>query len=551
MVRLLRRMQHAGGILVQCRSRRGSRTQSPPPIIGSASVAEPPGTSGASAALWVVVLVIVLVIASCSSRGQGQSIGNQDDGDTAGPAVGRDATNVEADGQVGLPVGDGSSSKAIDGEAEHQHGVGEAIVLRDPEAFDPSTYGEHLNYVLSSPYRNTNHDDSRFLETPSAELPIEELLGPRSDYLGNPGGNPEQSFPVAAGGQFRAGCEFSHFAYDDPLVFPDQPWASHLHMFFGNTHVNAFSTFATLQNSGSSTCNGQELNRTGYWAPALFDAQGNVRIPERVVVYYKGEGKARGNAIPFPDEAALIATENINDIDTAVGGARGKFSFVCSDNFSSPSEQMSNTIPVCNGRKFLDKYGVRDNPGVVLEMNVKFPICWNGQNPADWANNYGLPRVGNWYGANCDGEFSKNLVNLEYFINYRVGVDETTDGWYLSSDVDPKTYEITDSPGASVHADWWGGWHSDIAQRWIDNCVNYKTGAPSGCGFGYLTDGGPNGKAPFDGPALKYRPQYEGPQKVPAKDLWEQLCGEDVSGRPFTRAQEAAYCRPIEVSRHD
>ena len=34
--------------------------------------------------------------------------------------------------------------------------------------------------------------------------------------------------------------------------------------------------------------------------------------------------------------------------------------------------------------------------------------------------------------------------------------------------------------------------------------------------LGYLTDGGPNGSAPYDGPALRMRPQYEGPHKVSA-----------------------------------
>ena len=38
--------------------------------------------------------------------------------------------------------------------------------------------------------------------------------------------------------QFLVECAFSHAAQDDPIVFPDQPGMSHLHVFFGNTVVD-------------------------------------------------------------------------------------------------------------------------------------------------------------------------------------------------------------------------------------------------------------------------------------------------------------------------
>lgn len=138
-------------------------------------------------------------------------------------------------------------------------------------------------------------------------------------------------------------------------MYPGQPGKAHLHMFFGNTDVNAFSSYDTLINSGSSTCNGMELNRTGYWVPAMFDGNGNVRIPERVVVYYKGEGLSRGLSIPYPEGAAMIANQkgDVNTTNNGLGGADGKFSFVCSDQWSSPGPSDSNTIPDCDGSRFL------------------------------------------------------------------------------------------------------------------------------------------------------------------------------------------------------
>jgi hypothetical protein len=389
-------------------------------------------------------------------------------------------------------------------------------------------YRTNLDMIRGQSVRNRNHDGSPFRNTPSASLDPNRLYGPRSEYLGNPGGNPEQSFPVGNGGQFRTACEFSHFAYDDPLLYPNKPGAAHLHMFFGNTDVNAFSTYDTLINSGSSTCNGQELNRTGYWVPAIIDGSGNVRIPERIVVYYKGEGKARGASQVYPERAAMIVNDNYNAMSLGEGGSPGKYSFVCSDVYSTNGGAASNTMPNCQG-----------SGTAVLEMNVKFPGCWNGQNPADW-NNFYPARYG-YYSSDCVG--GTTLPNLEYFVNYRVEPGENTSSWFLSSDVDATSFGASKTTaGSTVHGDWWGGWHKATNQMWIDNCVNYKSNTASGCGFGYLSDGGPNNGSPYDGPALKMRPQYTGPAKVSASELMNQLCPSDR--RSYAKPEDAAYCAP-------
>lgn len=410
----------------------------------------------------------------------------------------------------------------------------------------PTTYSENLARIKGvTAYRNTNEDNSPYKATPSASLPLDQLYGPRTDYLNNPAGNPEQDFPTPEGGQNRTACEFSHFAYDDPLVYPNQPGKAHLHMFFGNTDTNAFTTYNTLLNTGGGTCNGMELNRTGYWVPAMFDGNGNVRIPERVVVYYKGEGLSRGLSIPYPDGAAMIAnqTGDVNTINNGLGGADGKFSFTCSDQWSSPGTPEGNTIPNCDGSKFLKEYGVTDEPHVVLEMNVKFPQCWSGANANDFRNSYSIPQAGSWYFSLCEGAFSKNLPNLEYFVNYRVEIGEDTSNWFLSSDVNSATFTKDKISGSTVHGDWWGGWNKTINQTWIDNCVNYvdPTGTPSGCGFGYLTNGGPDGNNPLPGPALKYRKQYTGPNKVSAQTVFKDLC---TTTRTYVSPASAAYCNP-------
>ncbi len=413
-----------------------------------------------------------------------------------------------------------------------------------------SNYQSNLQKIRAARVRNTNLDSSSFRNTPMTDIPIAALLGPRTDYItgddgsvpGNPGGNPEPGFPTKGVGTFRTACEFSHFAYDDPLVHPNKPGAAHLHMFWGNTDVNAYSTYDTLKDSGSSTCNGMELNRTGYWAPAMFDAQGNVRVPERVIIYYKGYGLANGKSQVYPPGAAMVIDDKVHRIGDGAGGV-AETNFLCADQFRGARNSPSMTIPVCG-----DYVGWRRT----LEMHVKFANCWNRQDPSK-PENWVLPRQGSWFYSDC--QENATTPNIEYIIAYPLEQGETTAGWYLASDIDPETRTLSKAGGSTVHADWWGGWNPTVNQQWIDNCVNFKKDSNGdgvddvdhGCGFGYLTDGGPevdaNGKQvpPLPGPALKYRQQYTGPIKVPAATLYQDLCDPN---KPLTTTTQAAYCTP-------
>ena len=373
-------------------------------------------------------------------------------------------------------------------------------------------------------------------------IPVSALLGPREDYIrgddgvipGAPAGNPEPGFPATGVGTFRISCEFSHFAYDDPLVHPNRPGAAHLHMFFGNTDVNAFSTYETLLNTGSSTCNGMELNRSGYWAPAMFDARGNVRIPERIIVYYKGYGLANGASEVFPPRAAMVVNDRVHR--EVNGGAVGEMNFICSDQYRGDRAPASMTIPVCDGSRWQRIYGP-GAPRSTLEMHIKFPNCWNRRDPSV-IDNFELARQGSWFYSDCGTHAT--MPNIHYIIAYPLEPGETTDGWYLSSDVDAVSLQRNVAGGTSTHADWWGAWHPEINRQFIDNCVNLKKSVDHGCGFGYLTDGGPDNNKPLPGPALKFRQQYRGPMKVPAATLFRELCDATTT---LTSPMQAAHCR--------
>jgi hypothetical protein len=98
---------------------------------------------------------------------------------------------------------------------------------------------------------------------------------------------------VTGEGAVRILCNVAKFAFDDPIVYQNQPGVSHLHQFFGNTAVNAFTTADSIANVGNGTCSGGIANRTGYWTPAMVDASGQIVPPTDwssgagTTIYYK------------------------------------------------------------------------------------------------------------------------------------------------------------------------------------------------------------------------------------------------------------------------
>lgn len=441
-----------------------------------------------------------------------------------------------------------------------------------------SGYDDNLEMIRAQTGRNTNHDASPFHAVPQDELDVSDtsplITLDRSDYVawGQVGPDylhQEFAFPVETGGQFRTACEFSHFAYDDPILSPGVPGGSHLHMFFGNTDINAFTTYETMRDSGASTCNGGELNRSGYWAPAMIDpdpgAPGGawVRIPERVVVYYKGEVLANGSnpeaksggAQVYRAGMAIVAPQpGIAVIAPGVGGlaGNGAAEWKCTSNFSPAGDPESvGEIPICDGNQWVEA----DWQWTVLEMEIRFPNCFNSAKADDDWTAWETVGPNDWFVANCTSELGADtwdesyeiFPHLEYFVNYRVDVGEDTSDWFLASDVNGVDLTLQEPRGSTLHADWWGAWHPEINEEWIDNCVNVGwapgSGELSGCGFGYLSDGGADHEAPLPGRALARRPEWNGDHKIPLQTLFAELCEPHDPPHSYSTPETGAHCR--------
>jgi Domain of unknown function (DUF1996) len=263
-------------------------------------------------------------------------------------------------------------------------------------------------------------------------------------------------------GAFRVPCEVSHFAFDDPMVFPGKPGASHLHMFFGNSSTNAYSSADSIANAGNSTCAGGILDRTAYWVPALIDVTGNIVLPDSAIFYYKTgyNGIKPSDVKPMPKGLRMISGNG------ALSSAQGQGHWGCEEVYIGHLDSIQDILndPRCI-------------VGMHLQLGIDFPQCWDGKNldSSDHKSHMANPEVGG-----CPSSHPVPIPVITF--NVRFPIPQNAKGWHLSSDM----YDYASKGGGfSAHGDWWDGWDTDTEKTWIENCDN----ASKDC-HGYLLGDG-------------------------------------------------------------
>ncbi len=306
--------------------------------------------------------------------------------------------------------------------------------------------------------------------TPTAEQSVHGPTGgPHIDVsaipTGHPGVDHVRIIPapfarrVADGvGAFRTQCQMSHMNFDDPMVFPGQVGASHLHAFFGHSSIDAFLQPGHLRDAGvKSTCGGGTANNSGYWVPALIGKDGVPLVPTNNIVYYKsGYGGVDPEDVQeFPQGLRMIA-----------GNAKSSASqlplayWECVDTSSEHFGSIPATCP--SGTK-------------EFQMSVSFPQCWDGKNldSSDHKSHMAYPNNG------CPSTHPVPVPAISFNIRYAVPTSGMA-SLRLASDM-----YSTDLPGGlSAHGDWWDGWDHEIVKKWMLNCVN----AGMDCGGGLISD---------------------------------------------------------------
>ena len=377
---------------------------------------------------------------------------------------------------------------------------------------------ENLALIVNNATRNSQFDDNEYRNVPMDDIAVSDLTLNYDAYN-------EALLDTTNSGYFRVKCEVSHFAFDDPIVFPNQPGRAHLHMFFGNTEANAYSTFESLLNTGTGTCNGEDLNRTAYWVPAMLDSEGNALIPHQIMVYYKNDNFRLNGANelvePFPDNLRMIAgNPGATSPQTDYTGAwrsQKAISFSCGQPYRSDDRRQA-LIPDCFGN------------GNQLEMQIAFPQCVNEAAGTYRSNQSHISYSENgYYGAACPDSHPTDISSVMYRIFFDVAeYGGSLTNLHLSSDV--KMDRILPG-GTTAHADWFGAWHPDAMDMWVNNCDNKQ----ADCETGLLN------RNPAISLVPRKRDFYSDGYKAPATDLVKLCPGKEYN--PEDPLRSVANCR--------
>jgi hypothetical protein len=244
-----------------------------------------------------------------------------------------------------------------------------------------------------------------------------------------PAPRPDRRGAALLGGRpnFVSACRYSHSAPDDPIVFPGQEGASHLHDFFGNTSTDADSTYGSLQASGDTSCR-IDADTAAYWVPALYDSGARV-TPVRTLVYYTPGGKEHTTIQPFPAGLEVVAKDG-NVV----------------------------TRWACNGRSGIGR-NQTDIPGCPegthLVMKIRFPDCWDGSNldSADHTSHMTFSRR-----RACPASHPVPVPAISVNVHY-------------PSDGGDIVLGAPDKPVAP-HADFFNAWDQPALERLVRVCLN-------------------------------------------------------------------------------
>ena len=309
---------------------------------------------------------------------------------------------------------------------------------------------------------------------------------------------PSQAEPRSWKGIIRINCDFSHSAYNDPIVFPGEEGAAHLHRFYGNELLDHTTTMESLLTTGSSTCQGNNLNRSAYWIPALLAPLYNQQTKERQLyengdpawravpavvgnneeaheVFYYSAGIDDLEAIqPIPPGLRMIAGEAATKPGRTQDTSVVRWHCQSWESTDAGNPSWSTTIPECYAP---DR----------LRMDIFFPSCWDGVN-LDSANHkshlaYPVRDTDTKLSA-CPASHPVAIVRPSF--HYAFGVlpnvydpeTKSSRGWRIASD----DYEVTDTQpgGLSLHGDWFNAWHPTIMEAMLEVCIQGRLDCHNG-----------------------------------------------------------------------
>jgi Domain of unknown function (DUF1996) len=237
--------------------------------------------------------------------------------------------------------------------------------------------------------------------------------------------------------EFSVLCFPSHQLPDDPIVYPAQPGAAHMHQFIGNPSTNAYSTFESMRAAQANVKCELHNDTGGYWVPTLHNPNGTTVPVKQTFFYYRGPA----GVAQMPQGLKMLAGGNTLQPPNPTGSQKS-LSWACSD--SSPFYTQP---PDCTS---LNKF---------FRAHIHFPSCWNGWqlDSPDHRSHMTYPTSGK-----CPSTHPVRIPKISYHVVYNL---KNGKGTYLSSDHGAPA-------GTQLHADFWNTWDQVVLQKAVTKCIN-------------------------------------------------------------------------------
>lgn len=301
---------------------------------------------------------------------------------------------------------------------------------------------------------------------------------------------PDPVEPNSWRGILRINCDFSHSSYDDPVVFPGQDGAAHLHRFYGNTLLDENSDVESLFTTGESSCQGNELNRSAYWYPALlapdYDSQTGSRLLDdngdpawkaitavvgdddvaHELFYYSAGVDDLESIQPIPLGLKMIAGNHMGQPEMEQDTSIVRWHCQSWESSDATNPRWSTSIPECLAP---DR----------LRMDIFFPSCWNETDldSSDHKSHLAYPEnlSGAPGGTVCPATHPTPIIRVSFHYAFGIKPDvydpetRSSRGWRLASDM--YNTSVSTPGGMSLHADWVNAWHPEALQAVLDTCI--------------------------------------------------------------------------------
>lgn len=240
--------------------------------------------------------------------------------------------------------------------------------------------------------------------------------------------------PAFASARFHIECDFVRHRQVDPIVSPGRR-SDHLHAFFGNTGVNAFSNYQQLLGAGT-TCN-HKGDKAGYWIPALYK-NGVIKKAVAGHFYYRGIHHTLSAIKAYPPGLKVVA-----------------------GNAHATRPQSTRVVAwSCQGSSGTGRATIRDcGIGGRVKVLIKFPSCWDGVHKDSWDHKSHMRYATRLGGGRRGCPRS-----------HPVPVPELT--MAISFPIRSGPVRLSSGPFYTMHGDLFNSWNQTSLKNLIHNCIH-------------------------------------------------------------------------------